>query len=404
MATKKFKSNVSIEEKLLLPKETSERVLVVNEDGEIESSPVTEEELEHLSGIEDNVQDQIDGKVSKSGDTMTGSLKIEDQGNSEFIQVSNAAEDHGIYLTKNQVGGWDDNLEIAFNLRNNGTFQMGDYNGDTTVEIKSNGTDAYISLRDGSNNAILPTQPHHIMVKKYLDDQLGVADGIATLDSNGKVPSSQLPSYVDDVLEFANLAAFPAEGETGKIYVALDTEKIYRWSGTLYIEISPSEVNSVNDKTGFVELDSTDLEHTQAEPSDWTVADESSIAVHLDSLAARTKVLEDTPSVFPGDIAPSEFDFVNDQDTPADITGLSFDNLEVRSFVADITIERDDSAEAYVMQGVNINGSFSISQESIGDEVGVTLSITSAGQMQYTSSDATVGGKIRFRARALTFA
>lgn len=57
---------------------------------------------------------------------------------------------------------------------------------------------------------------------------------------NGLVPSSQLPSYVDDVLEYANLAAFPATGETGKIYVAQDSNKIYRWSGSTYIEVSPS--------------------------------------------------------------------------------------------------------------------------------------------------------------------
>jgi hypothetical protein len=68
----------------------------------------------------------------------------------------------------------------------------------------------------------------------------GVANGYASLDGGGLVPSTQLPSYVDDVLEFADLAAFPASGATGKIYVALDTNKIYRWSGATYIEVSPS--------------------------------------------------------------------------------------------------------------------------------------------------------------------
>jgi hypothetical protein len=68
----------------------------------------------------------------------------------------------------------------------------------------------------------------------------GVAGGYASLDSSGKVPSAQLPSYVDDVVEGANLAAFPGSGETGKIYVALDTNKTYRWSGSAYVEISAS--------------------------------------------------------------------------------------------------------------------------------------------------------------------
>ena len=69
---------------------------------------------------------------------------------------------------------------------------------------------------------------------------IGVAGGVAELDSNGKIPSTQLPSYVDDVLEYASVSAFPATGETGKIYVALDTNKTYRWSGTAYVEISAS--------------------------------------------------------------------------------------------------------------------------------------------------------------------
>lgn len=54
----------------------------------------------------------------------------------------------------------------------------------------------------------------------------------------GKVPSSQLPSYVDDVVEYSSSAAFPGTGETGKIYVALDTNRTYRWSGSAYIELT----------------------------------------------------------------------------------------------------------------------------------------------------------------------
>jgi hypothetical protein len=66
------------------------------------------------------------------------------------------------------------------------------------------------------------------------------AGNYATLDVDGKVLSTQLPSYVDDVFEFADLAAFPLTGESGKIYVSLDTLKTYRWSGSAYVEISAS--------------------------------------------------------------------------------------------------------------------------------------------------------------------
>jgi len=67
-----------------------------------------------------------------------------------------------------------------------------------------------------------------------------VADGYASLDGSWKVPSAQLPSFVDDVLEYASFAGLPWTGETGKIYVTLDTNKTYRWSGSAYVEISPS--------------------------------------------------------------------------------------------------------------------------------------------------------------------
>lgn len=57
---------------------------------------------------------------------------------------------------------------------------------------------------------------------------------------DGKIPSSQLPSFVDDVLEFAAMVNFPETGESGKIYVDQETNKTYRWGGSSYVEISES--------------------------------------------------------------------------------------------------------------------------------------------------------------------
>lgn len=75
-----------------------------------------------------------------------------------------------------------------------------------------------------------------------LRTEIGANDGIAGLDSAGKVPASQLPSYVDDVLMYANLAAFPVSGATGVIYVAEDTGVCYRWTGASYLKISDDDV------------------------------------------------------------------------------------------------------------------------------------------------------------------
>lgn len=68
----------------------------------------------------------------------------------------------------------------------------------------------------------------------------GQPNGVATLGRDGKVPSSQLPSFVDDVQEYPTRGDFPETGKDGTIYVAEDTNLTYRWSGSAYVEISPS--------------------------------------------------------------------------------------------------------------------------------------------------------------------
>lgn len=81
---------------------------------------------------------------------------------------------------------------------------------------------------------------------KISTTERGVSGGVATLDQFARIPASQLPSYVDDVLEYLTLSAFPATGETGKIYIAINQgtaanpTRQYRWTGSTYAEINPS--------------------------------------------------------------------------------------------------------------------------------------------------------------------
>lgn len=101
----------------------------------------------------------------------------------------------------------------------------------------------------------------------------------------GKVPANQLPSFVDDVLEFANLAAFPATGESGKQYVAInaataaDPSKIYRWSGTVYTEISPSPGSTSDVPEG------SNLYHTPARAA--AAAPVQSVAGYVGAVSAE---------------------------------------------------------------------------------------------------------------------
>lgn len=89
--------------------------------------------------------------------------------------------------------------------------------------------------------------------------------GAAGLDESGKVPASQLPSYVDDVLEYADATGFPPTGETGKIYIALNTNLTYRWSGSGYVEISQSLALGETSSTAYRgDRGATAYTHSQA--------------------------------------------------------------------------------------------------------------------------------------------
>ncbi len=119
--------------------------------------------------------------------------------------------------------------------------------------------------------------------------QKGAANGVAELDESGKVPSTQLPSYVDDVLEFDNREAFPETGESGKIYMTKDTSKSYRWSGTTYAEIAGGITLGETASTAYRgDRGKTAYEHSQAAhapanaeanvQSDWNESDTGSDA------------------------------------------------------------------------------------------------------------------------------
>ena len=108
--------------------------------------------------------------------------------------------------------------------------------------ITSNVTQSYVDDQDALLQDQINLKADAIAVSQSLDTK---ADAMATSQSlalkadlvGGVIPSSQLPSYVDDVLNFPDLVSFPSLGEDGKIYVAEDTNKTYRWAGSSYVEI-----------------------------------------------------------------------------------------------------------------------------------------------------------------------
>lgn len=87
----------------------------------------------------------------------------------------------------------------------------------------------------------------------------GVAGGVATLDENGYIPSTQIPDAVDEIIEIITIDDAPAEGKAGKIYVAIDTGICYRWSGTTYTEISKSITITASENNGYIKVNGVDV-------------------------------------------------------------------------------------------------------------------------------------------------
>lgn len=119
-----------------------------------------------------------------------------------------------------------------------------------------------------SENPVKSSGVYSALAGKISTSAKGAAGGVAELDANGKVPSSQLPSYVDNVVEYPTLSDFPATGESGKIYIALDTNLTYRWGGSDYAEISPSIALGTTDSTAY--------------RGDWGAADRAAIGTLTD--------------------------------------------------------------------------------------------------------------------------
>lgn len=153
------------------------------------------------------------------------------------------------------------------NFTNSGVRAISKGTTNGTISVNTNGTAAEVAVAGlGSaaytaSTAYTPaahatnkSNPHEVtaaQVGAIPTTQKGAKSGVAELDENGFVPSSQLPSYVDDVLEYDAKAKFPTTGETGKIYVDKTTNLTWRWGGTAYVEISPSLAIGTTSSTAF---------------------------------------------------------------------------------------------------------------------------------------------------------
>lgn len=145
-------------------------------------------------------------------------------------------------------------------------------------------------------------------IQDTIDSLLGQANGIASLDSSGKVPSSQLPSYVDDVLEYNNRSGFPGTGEAGKIYIAKDTNLTYRWSGSTYIEISQS--------LALGETSSTAYAGNKGKQNANNIASLQTKTTNIDNYTVNGKKISTNPTINKGDVGLGNVNNTSDANKP----------------------------------------------------------------------------------------
>ena len=151
------------------------------------------------------------------------------------------------------------------------------------------------------------TEVDTLLDDKVSDSDIGIANGVAGLDTAGKVPAIQLPSYVDDVVEYLTFGDFPQPGESGKIYIALDSLKTYRWGGTIYAEISESLALGETSTTAYRgDRGKTAYDHSQTQtgnPHELDAADVEAVPLvtMTDKAIPRangtTGILESTPVI-----------------------------------------------------------------------------------------------------------
>lgn len=241
--------------------------------------------------------------------------------------------------------------------------------GFIAVTAVAEGATAQLVLQDGT---LLPQSTFQPAGSYVLASEKGANSGVATLDATGKVPSSQLPSYVDDVIEAANFAALPAEGEAGKIYVTLDDNKTYRWGGSAYAEISASVALGETQGTAYEgskgaalktafdahEAD-TDIHVTTADKTAWNAKyDKPSTGI------AKTDLADDVQaSLGKADTALQASDIADKADKVSGATADNFAGLDANGNLKDSGSKASDFATAAqgakadsAIQSVKVNG------------------------------------------------
>lgn len=504
MSTKKFKSNVSIEQGLSLPNKTADRALIINGSNELVESAVTQTELERLSGITTALLETSDvgvaggvasldvgGKIPSSqlpaiaitevfvvadiaardaltvgpndGEVQQGDVAIVTDASADPAVNSGAASyiydgtgyqrlitpDAPVLSVNGETGVVTlDSSEINNSQAVTGNWTVVDGSSikahldevasrlatleaapDSDEFVKVSATDNTAQyLEDkilGSTGSITVTKgsisgDENLIINiganvfnKATDNSDDIAQGLVNefftiekaQDAVGQIliDSASINFTYDDVNAEITAVALPA---------GINHDALQNFVANEHIDHSLVEIQTAansglsggGDITATRSL-SVDITGTAALGADADDADEvliyDSSATSLRKVTVAQIIGERGGNLSAGDIKQTSFNFADNQAAPSNVVGLSFTNAVTRSFEAQVSVVRGLNYEVYKLLGVQKGGSWDMSVESVGDDTGITFSITALGQVQYTSTSTGNAGTMNFRADTL---
>lgn len=242
--------------------------------------------------------------------------------------------------------------------------------GNGTDAISTKAIDTTLGGTSGSEDLISSGAVYSGLNTKLNTTLKGANSGLAELDANGKVPSSQLPSYVDDVIEgyyydnkFYVEDTYTTEitGETGKIYVDLSTEKTYRWSGSTFVVISETLALGETDSTAYrgdkgkIAYDhATDASRLTAAISTGLYKIGATAEGHISELTAITKADITGLDIPSSDTIPSGY--CNVSSDSAEKTTNCTGYLLLSNSYLQVIIENDNTVQSALTLNVNNQG------------------------------------------------
>lgn len=304
MANKKFKDLVVAESGLRLSAETANRALFLDASGDISSSSVTDTELGYLSGVTSSIQTQLGNNATAISDHLSDASDAHDASAISNVPAGNLAATD-VQGALNELQSDIDTRALASDLSDHISDAVDAHDASAISNVPSGNlaaTDVQAALNELQSD----------VDSRQLTSEKGQANGYASLDGSGKVPVSQLPSAVmtyEGVWNASTNSPSLADGvgDAGQVYrvsvagsqdlgsgsISFEVGDYVIYNGSIWEKSDTTDaVASVNSQTGVVVLDADDLNYTQADPTDWTVADNSTIKATLDEVGQRLIDLE----------------------------------------------------------------------------------------------------------------